>query len=159
MIEPTTESLKIFSQEASRFQDIQSILGICFQTNVLIDRLSIREHFFLFGVIRGLSNHEIEHYLQFFSNNLELHEVNSRAFDLSGGQKRKLCIALSLLGHPPLIIMDEPTAGVDIESRQIILKAISSLKDTTTIITLYAIEEAELVSSQVFIVAGGKLIF
>jgi ABC-type multidrug transport system ATPase subunit len=55
--------------------------------------------------------------------------------------------------------MNEPTAGVDIEFKQIIWKDISSLKDKTTIITSHVLEEAEPVSSRLFIVDGGKLIF
>lgn len=85
--------------------------------------------------------------------------LNNRAGDLSGGQKRKLCIALSLLGNPPLVIMDEPTAGVDVQSRQTIWKTIASLKDVTTIVTSHALEEAEAVSSRMFIVSRGKLVF
>ena len=55
--------------------------------------------------------------------------------------------------------MDEPTAGVDVQARQLIWKMISSLKNTTSIITSHALEEAEAVSSRLFILAGGSLVF
>ena len=87
------------------------------------------------------------------------HMMNNRAGDLSGGQKRKLCIGLSLLGNPAIVLMDEPTAGVDVQARQLIWKMISNLKNTTSLITNHALEEAEAVSSRLFIVAGGKVPF
>jgi ABC-type multidrug transport system ATPase subunit len=55
--------------------------------------------------------------------------------------------------------MDEPTAGVDVQARQVIWKTIAALKDTTTLVTSHALEEAEAVSSRLFIVAGGRLPF
>ena len=85
--------------------------------------------------------------------------MNNRAGDLSSGQKRKLCIGLSLLGNPAIVLMDEPTAGVDVQARQLIWKMISNLKYTTSIVTSHALEEAESVSSRLFIVAGGKVPF
>ena len=85
--------------------------------------------------------------------------ADNRAGDLSGGQKRKLCILLSLLGDPPIVTMDEPTAGVDVQSRQTIWKKIASLSDTTTIVTSHALEEAEAVCSRMFIVTRGHLAF
>lgn len=85
--------------------------------------------------------------------------VDNRAGDLSGGQKRKMCIGLSLLGNPRIVIMDEPTAGVDVQSRQLIWKTIAGLRDTTVMVTSHALEEAEAVSSRLFVVAGGKIPF
>jgi ABC-type multidrug transport system ATPase subunit len=143
-----------------RFKIIQKFLGVCFQENVLIPLLTIREHILLFGAFRGVAESELESAIDFFADALQLREVlASRSRDLSGGQRRKLCIALSLLGNPPIVIMDEPTAGVDVQARQVIWKTIASLKDTTTIVTSHALEEAEAVSSRLFIVAGGKLPF
>ncbi|KAK8880685.1 hypothetical protein M9Y10_003369 [Tritrichomonas musculus] len=160
-IEPTSGIIKFFGgNETTRFKDIQHYLGVCFQDNVIINLLSVREHFELFGAIRGVRKNILEDCIDYFSANMQLTQVlNSRAGDLSGGQKRKLCIGLSLLGNPPIVLMDEPTAGVDVQARQLIWKMISNLKETTTIVTSHALEEAEAVSSRLFIVAGGKIPF
>jgi ABC-type multidrug transport system ATPase subunit len=83
-----------------------------------------------------LKNNFLELSIETFGSSLQLTEMmDNRAGDLSGGQKRKLCIVLSLLGDPPFVIMDEPTAGVDVQSRQTIWKTIGALKDVTKIIT------------------------
>jgi ABC-type Na+ transport system ATPase subunit NatA len=154
-LEPSEGTLSIMGGEpTTRFKTIQKYLGVCFQENVLIPLLTMREHLLLFGAFRGVDAAELESAIDFFADTLQLREMmTNRARDLSGGQKRKLCISLSLLGNPPIVIMDEPTAGVDVQARQLIWKTISALKDTTTIVTSHALEEAEAVSSRLFIVA------
>jgi ABC-type multidrug transport system ATPase subunit len=160
-IEPTEGKVNILGgEETTRFKELQQFLGVCFQDNVIINLLSVREHLYLFGAFRGVPEEQIDEAVEFFGSQLQLtHMLENRAGDLSGGQKRKLCIAMSLLGNPPLVIMDEPTAGVDVQARQLIWKMISSLKDTTSIITSHALEEAEAVSSRLFIASSGKLPF
>jgi ABC-type multidrug transport system ATPase subunit len=160
-IEPTEGKVNILGgEETTRFKELQQYLGVCFQDNVIISLLSVREHLYLFGAFRGVPVEQIDEAVEFFGSQLQLTEMlDNRAGDLSGGQKRKLCIAMSLLGNPPLVIMDEPTAGVDVQARQLIWKMISSLKNTTSIITSHALEEAEAVSSRLFIASSGKLPF
>jgi ABC-type multidrug transport system ATPase subunit len=160
-IEPTEGILRLAGgPPTKRFKDVQQYLGVCFQENVLISVLTIREHFQLFGSFRNLQDDEISGSLMSFAETLQLTEMlDNRAGDLSGGQKRKLCVALSLLGNPRIVIMDEPTAGVDVQARQLIWKTIATLQETTTIVTSHALEEAEAVSSRLFVVAGGKLPF
>ena len=160
-IKNTGGTISLFDDEATtQFQEIHKYLGICFQDNVLCGLLSVREHFELFGALRGIAKDDLDSAIEFFLNTLQLEQVSAtRAKDLSGGQKRKLCLALALLGNPPLVIMDEPTAGVDVQARQLIWKTIAGLKDSTCIITSHALEEAEAVSSRLFICAGGEMPF
>jgi ABC-type multidrug transport system ATPase subunit len=160
-IQPTHGTLRLAcGPPTKRFADIQQYLGVCFQDDVLISLLSIREHFELFGRFRRMSDIAIVESLSFFADTLQLNMMlDTLAGDLSGGQKRKLCIALSLLGHPQIVIMDEPTAGVDVQARQQIWKTICSLTGTTTIVTSHALEEAEAVSSRLFVIAGGRMPF
>ncbi|OHT04580.1 ABC transporter family protein [Tritrichomonas foetus] len=159
-IEPSKGAINLFGNETTRFKEIQQYLGVCFQDNVIINHLSVREHFDYFGAIRGVKKDILEDTIDYFATNMQLVEMlNNRAGDLSGGQKRKLCIGLSLIGNPPIVLMDEPTAGVDVQARQLIWKMISSMKNTTSIITSHALEEAEAVSSRLFIVSNGQIPF
>ena len=143
-----------------QFSGIQNCLGIVFQDNVIMKVLSIKEHLELFGAIRGIDEETLQRSIAYFADMLQLTEMlPNRAGDLSGGQKRKLCIAMALLGNPPIIIMDEPTAGVDVQARQLIWKSISGLKNSTCIVTTHALEEAEAVSSRMFVISNGKMPF
>lgn len=160
-LQPTTGTLSLYKEPPTEsFNEIKNILGVCFQDNVIIETLSIKENMDLFGAFRNIPKPELKKTTNFFAETLQLKEMlDTRTGDLSGGQKRKVCISLSLLGNPPLVIMDEPTAGVDVQARQLIWKVIASLKNTTTIVTSHALEEAEAVSSRLFVVAGGGLPF
>ena len=152
-------TMKLFDgEETTHFTDIHKYLGICYQDNVLVPLLNVKEHFYLFGAFRGIPKEDLENAINFFSETLQLQEcLYTRSIDLSGGQKRKLCLAIALLGNPPIVIMDEPTAGVDVQARQLIWKTIASLKESTCLITSHALEEAEAVSSRLFIVAHGQM--
>lgn len=160
-LEPDGGSLQLFGgAETNRFVEIQKYLGVVFQDNVLFDNLNMEEHFQLFGTIRGVPDDEIMEQMNLIAEKLQLTEMlHTLSKDLSGGQKRKLCIALAMLGSSPIIVMDEPTAGVDVQSRQIIWKTIADLKNTTSIITCHALEEAEAICSRLFIMSGGKMPF
>lgn len=153
-IRATDGTIKIFGENR-----VHS-LGACYQSNVLIPQLSVQEHFELFSAFRGISKETTQASIDYLSTNMQLtHSLKNRAGDLSGGQKRKLCIGLSLLGNPEIVLMDEPTAGVDVQACQLIWKMISNLKETTSLITSHALEEAEAVSSRLFILSEGTIRF
>lgn len=85
---------------------------------------------------------------------------NKIARDLSGGMKRRLMIARALMHHPKLLILDEPTAGVDIEFRRSIWSFLKdlNLQGTTIILTTHYLEEAEILCRNIGIIHNGKLI-
>ena len=87
-------------------------------------------------------------------------KANNTARELSGGMKRRVQLAKSLVHDPPVVILDEPTAGVDIELRHmlwIILKKLNS-QGKTILLTTHYIEEAEAICDEVSIIDGGKII-
>lgn len=139
--------------------DIHNI-GVCFENNVLINKLNVDEHFNFFGACCGLSQTVLESSKSYLYDIMELDEIrNTRSIDLSGGQKRKLCLALAFLGNPQLVLLDNPTAGVDIQARQKIFKMITQFPDTTMLLTNHVLEEAEVISSRLVIMADGKIAY
>jgi len=85
---------------------------------------------------------------------------NSRVNNLSGGQRRRLDVALSLVGSPELLFLDEPTTGFDPEARREFWELIQSLKaaGTTVLLTTHYLDEAEALADRVGVIAAGRLI-
>jgi ABC-2 type transport system ATP-binding protein len=110
-----------------------------------------------YGIPRPLAKQRAEKYLK----QLQLWERrNSIARSLSGGMKRRLMIARALMHEPRLLILDEPTAGVDIEIRRSMWEFLRSINDagTTIILTTHYLEEAENLCRNVAIIEGGSII-
>src|SRR5271167_4649859 len=110
-----------------------------------------------YGIPRRLAKERAEKYLK----QLQLWERrNSIARALSGGMKRRLMIARALMHQPKLLILDEPTAGVDIEIRRSMWEFLRNINDqgTTIILTTHYLEEAENLCRNVAIIEGGNII-
>jgi ABC-2 type transport system ATP-binding protein len=110
-----------------------------------------------YGVERGLARQRAEKYLK----QLQLWEKRkSMARSLSGGMKRRLMIARALMHEPKLLILDEPTAGVDIEIRRSMWEFLRQINEqgTTIILTTHYLEEAENLCRNIAIIDGGKII-
>ncbi|HWS67677.1 MAG TPA: ABC transporter ATP-binding protein [Steroidobacteraceae bacterium] len=110
-----------------------------------------------YGIPRALAKQRAEKYLK----QLQLWERrNSIARSLSGGMKRRLMIARALMHEPRLLILDEPTAGVDIEIRRSMWEFLRDLNEqgTTIILTTHYLEEAENLCRNIAIIEGGRII-
>jgi ABC-2 type transport system ATP-binding protein len=110
-----------------------------------------------YGIRRPLAKQRAEKYLK----QLNLWDrKNSIARSLSGGMKRRLMIARALMHEPKLLILDEPTAGVDIEIRRSMWDFLRNLNDsgTTIILTTHYLEEAESLCRNIAIIEGGRII-
>ncbi|EAX99899.1 ABC transporter family protein [Trichomonas vaginalis G3] len=152
--------LRIYGRECvSGFSALQQHLGICYQENILFDRLSVYRHLEFFATIRGVDKSKLKEVIDHSLSSFQLDGLdNMKAGTLSGGQKRKLCVAIAFIGNPLLVILDEPTAGMDASVRQEIWKAISGY-NVTSIVSTHSIEEAGILSSRMFVMRNGELIF
>lgn len=91
---------------------VQASIGYCPQVDALIDQLTGRQHLVLFASLRGLSRSTTKEVVQGTLNKLGLTQYADRAVGTySGGNRRKLSTAISLLANPPLVLLDEPTSG------------------------------------------------
>jgi ABC-2 type transport system ATP-binding protein len=110
-----------------------------------------------YGIPSRIAKQKTEHYLKLLG--IWQHR-NSQARELSGGMKRRLMIARALIHQPRLLILDEPTAGVDIELRRSMWEFLAQINDqgTTIILTTHYLEEAERMCRNVAIIDEGKII-
>ncbi|KAK8797122.1 hypothetical protein WA158_004332 [Blastocystis sp. Blastoise] len=141
---------------------VRRLLGMCPQTHALLDLLTVREHLELFGRIKGVKDEDLEEVIQLRMEDMGITEYeNKKANSLSGGNKRKLNVAQALIGNPPLVLMDEPSTGMDPVSRRALWDIISTVsarkKECTIIITTHSMEEAEALCTKVAIMVGGRL--
>jgi len=142
------------------FSSIHDILGVTFQSNVFIDQLTVREHFVLFGSLFTIDNERIRVDMERICRILDLDEsLEQKSSELSGGQKRKLSLAIAVLRNAPLIVLDEPTCGIDPKSRKDIWDFIGSLKGSTILVTTHALEESESILPRIIVVRKGKVSF
>ena len=140
-------------------------VGVCPQHDVLYDELSAREHVVLFGAMRGLDvtttqikGEEQDLVKECLSGVDMLGKAGELVSTFSGGQKRRLSVALALLGAPPVVILDEPTTGMDVITRQSVWKSIQRLKNKATIIlTTHAMEEADALGDHIVVMSHGRV--
>lgn len=92
--------------------------GVCPQSNVQFGFLTLKENLRLFAKIKGILPHEVEQEVQRVLRGLDTENIQDiLALTLSGGQKRKLTFGIAILGDPEVLLLDEPTAGLDPLSR------------------------------------------
>jgi len=161
-LRPTAGSVSVFGVDAlAEPQQAKRAMGITPQEAGVFERLTVREHFELFARLKHLSKREAREAARKVIAELELiGETNKSVGSLSGGQRRRILIGLALLGRPPLLVLDEPTTGLDPASRRavwgVIRRAVNT--GTTVILSTHYMEEAERLSDRVGVIANGRLI-
>jgi ABC-2 type transport system ATP-binding protein len=136
-------------------------MGVAPQELALYLWLSARENLLFFGRLAGLSGRSLERCVEEVADSHALrHVMDRRTQDLSGGEKRRLHTAIAMLARPPLLLLDEPTAGVDVHTRQRLLRAITRLADEGTAIcyTTHYLHEVEALDASAAILEDGSVI-
>lgn len=146
----------------NKADEVRGLIGICPQELALYADLSAFENLLFFGRMAGLSSQEAR---QQAMVNLELMGLAERAKKgkvdkFSGGMKRRVNLAIALMGHPQLLFLDEPTVGIDPQSRNNIFETIEGLraKGMTILYTTHYMEEADRLCKRIAIMDGGKII-
>ena len=131
------------------------------QEQLVWEDLTVLENINLMGKLYGLKKPELEKKVTKLISDFGLtgHE-KKRAEKLSGGMKRKLSIAMALMNDPLLLFLDEPTTGLDVHARTLLMEDLKRLKaaGTTIVLTTHLMEEAEALSSRVLILSQGKIV-
>ena len=145
--------------DSNNMDKFRTILGICPQHDVLFDDLTIRKHLEMFCIFKGYTSNNIDNEINKTMHDFELDNIqNITAKNLSAGQRRKLSIAISLIGGSKVIFLDEPSSGMDITSRRNlwdILKRQSEQK--IIILTTHYMEEASVLGKRIGIINAGKM--
>ncbi|KAB1265899.1 ATP-binding cassette sub-family A member 6 [Camelus dromedarius] len=159
---PTEGSVTIYNKNPSEMQDleeIQMITGVCPQRNVQFDTLTVKENLRLFAKIKGIQPQEVEQEVQRILLELDIQNIqDSLAVQLSEGQKRKLTLGIAILGDPQILLLDEPTAGLDPFSRHRVWSFLKERKaDRVILLSTHFIDEADVLADRKVIMSSGRL--
>jgi ABC-type multidrug transport system ATPase subunit len=137
---------------------IHSMIGICPQHDVLWDNLTGKEHLMFYGRIKGLKGDDLKNEVKYLLEKVKLTSARNKVSKkYSGGMKRRLSVAIALMGAPQVVFLDEPSTGLDPKSRQDLWNVINEYKQHASIIlTTHSMEEADALCDRIMIMADGN---
>src|SRR5665647_887793 len=160
LLQPTSGRVLFNGAELGSMQ--KKKIGVCPQELVLWEALTCRENLTFMGNMYGVEKRALENRVNELLDYLSLTDkADQPASKLSGGMKRRLNVALSVVHHPEIVFLDEPSAGLDPQTRQLLWDFIRALRDKegkTVILTTHVMEEADTLSDRVAIIDHGKLL-
>ncbi|XP_068232553.1 LOW QUALITY PROTEIN: phospholipid-transporting ATPase ABCA3-like [Palaemon carinicauda] len=145
---------------ATHLKEARQELGLCPQHNMLFVDLTVYQHLLFFGRLKGMSKKTAKQEAVTLMTRLELSDKkNMYGNQLSGGMKRKLCLAISLIGGSKVVILDEPSSGLDPESRRWVWDVVQKERGSRTfLVTTHHMEEADVLGDRVAIMSAGKVV-
>lgn len=139
---------------------ILSNIGYMAQSDALYETLTAKENLEFFGKMKGVSGTDLKEEIEYTADVVELaQDLNKRVKNYSGGMKRRLSLAIALLGNPDLLVLDEPTVGIDPSLRRKIWHELKLIREQgrSVLITTHVMDEAEL-TDRVALLLSGRII-
>lgn len=156
---PTTGTIQVLAQNVPSFQVINQV-GYMAQSDALYPELTGKENLIFFSSLFGLQGEEQKQRIEYVSNLVNLTEDLSMKVDAySGGMKRRLSLAIALIHNPQILVLDEPTVGIDPQLRLSVWAELDRLRNQgkTILVTTHVMDEAEQ-CDQLAMVRDGKII-
>lgn len=128
-ITPTSGEISINGMDIERdFAKIRKLIGYCPQHDAIFDQMTVEEHLDYYARIKGIKKDLIKPLVEKQIKDMNLEEHRKKlAGALSGGNKRKLSVAMCVIGNPPIILLDEPSAGMDPEARRFMWSVVARI--------------------------------
>jgi len=154
--------LRLFGQDpATHGPQIRARLGVVPQKDTLDEELTVQENLWIYGRYFGLSRSEVRSRATELLDFAQLEDrARSKVEPLSGGMKRRLTIARSLISRPEILLLDEPTAGLDPQARHALWDRLFRLKrnGVTLVLTTHYMDEAEQLCDRLVVMDHGKIV-
>lgn len=161
MIRPTFGTVSVLGLDSiTNSERVRNLVGVLPQDAGLYEEFSVWENLFYFTKLHNIENPE-QHVRELIDLVEMSDRVHQRADSLSGGLKRRVCLARTLIGHPKVIFLDEPTTGLDVlVSRKVrsLIQKLASSSHATVVLSTHNMFEAEKICTKVGILHKGHLI-
>ncbi len=158
----TAGELTVFGTPVQKMsRAVKAKIGLVPQDNNLDPDITVRENLIIYGRYFGLSTTHVRDRVQELLSFMQLQDrTDARVNELSGGMKRRLVIARALIGESELVILDEPTTGLDPQARVLIWKQLLTLKKRgkTLLLTTHYMDEAERLCDRIIVIDHGKIL-
>ncbi|GLD96661.1 hypothetical protein PINS_up005344 [Pythium insidiosum] len=160
LIAPTSGDATLYGRSIRNdFNELRQIMGICPQHDVLFNDMTVEEHLRLFGTMKRVPPHKLQAEVDKMIQEVGLTEKRRvLSKNLSGGQKRKLSVAIAFIGDSKLVFLDEPTSGMDPYSRRFTWNLLQrNREDRVIVLTTHFMDEADILGDRIAIMADGQL--
>ncbi len=162
ILRPTSGSASILGYDVTKDANkIKELIGVCPQEIVLYERLTAKENIQLIAQMHGLRKADYKEKTDDLLDKMNLLErANDKVKKFSGGMRRRVNVLMAVIHNPEIIIFDEPSAGLDPQSRRVVWDFIKDFqkKKSTIILTTHNMEEADDLSDELVIIDYGKII-
>ena len=161
ILAPSSGRVRVFGQAPGKDRDLRKLVALVPQDIALYPSLTARENLLYFGRMQGLSGRYLSDRVEKSLEFLDLGENSDRRVEVcSGGMKRRINLSVALLGEPQLLVLDEPTVGIDVQTRVNILDKIADLnkKGMTLVYTSHYMEEVQKVCKNVAVIDSGRVL-
>ncbi len=162
LIKPTSGSFKINGLNYSENKnELKQLIGIVPQEYALYPSLTAFQNLSYFGSMYGLNGKQLKEIILLYLDKFGLLEFSNKKIEVfSGGMKRRVNLIASILHQPKILFLDEPTVGVDVQSKNVIISHLQELnkQGTTIVYTSHHLNEAEHFCTRVAIIDHGKII-
>ena len=143
------------------FNEVRNLIGYCPQFDTIFEFLTVYENLEFYGIIKGAKREKLNDIIESLMEEMHLLEFRDKiSGTLSGGNKRKLSVAIALICNPEIILLDEPSTGMDPEARRQMWEVIHNIsankKNATIIMTTHVMEEAESLCKKIGILVNGE---
>ena len=159
---PTSGRVQVFGHDvAKEASAVKALLGVVPQEASPFEYLTVSQHLMIFAKLRGLHPRKARSRAEELMAELNLMQYRDTPMDkLSGGLRRRVLFGLAALAQPPIMVLDEPTTGLDPRSRRDIWSLVERHKDmgTAVLLTTHYMEEAEALCDRVGIIQHGRLL-
>lgn len=136
---------------------IRESLGLCPQHNILFDELTVEEHLYFYGRLKGVSINDIQEEILTYLTLIDLKDKRcTQSQNLSGGMKRKLSVCIAFCGDSKVVLLDEPTSGMDPQARRALWDVIQEEKrGRTVLLSTHFMDEADILGDRIAIMGMG----